>query len=222
VHANAQVLYPISDPVEAAPFQPRPRPRVVYLGGLTRGYGRMISALSRAYTVRPDAHPWELAIFGEVGDWPAADVAHATTAGTYRGPRSGAAARRELTEADVFLAVMDFETATRRRVRTSFPSKLLDYCARSKPVVAWAPEYSSLARFAQRMESPPLEASPDPAALIARLDESLRDPAWMTRQAAAAGRLGATIFSPDAIHARLVELVEQLLHRRARPAATAS
>jgi Glycosyltransferase Family 4/Glycosyl transferases group 1 len=216
-HPNARILYPIPAVQNGSAGQLKllTRPRLIYLGGMTRGYGRMLAALSRAYVDTPGARPWELAIFGDTRDWPAKDVAQATRAGVYRGLCYGDAAQNELAKADIFLVVMDFESATKRRVRTSFPSKLLEYCAYGKPVIAWAPEYSSIAGFARRVQFPFLHSKPDARKFVKSIDEFVREPGQMFQNAALARELGTTTFSADHIHAQLVALINQALNEPA-------
>lgn len=212
-HPNASVLYPIggAPPVLATPRVARSRPRVVYLGGMTRAYGRMLSALSRAYTTASGTRPWELAVFGDARDWPPGEANEAARAGIYRGLRYGDAAAGELSEADIFLLVMDFEPETVRRVRTSFPSKLLDYCAHGKPVIAWVPEYSSVAAFCRNAEFPVLCPNPDPHALVRQIDSAVADAGWVARNAAAARRLAETEFSAYGIHSEMVTQIDRLI-----------
>jgi glycosyltransferase involved in cell wall biosynthesis len=213
-HPNAKVLYPISSSPNgyAARATIRERSRVVYLGGMTKGYGRLLYALSQAYAGGP-ARPWELAVFGETRDWPAEAVAQATASRVYRGTRYGDDALQELADADVFLVVMDFEQESRRRVRTSFPSKLLEYCAYRKPIVIWAPEFSSVARFAAQTDFALLHTADDPASFMQRLNSLTRDKALMDGLSRKAACLAETVFSPDAIHRSLVREIEQLLAR---------
>ena len=218
-HPNTRVLYPIS----GAPGRPtlphasRARPRVVYLGSMTRAYGRMLAALADAYQASGQARAWDLAIFGDARDWPAASTQRATDSGILRGKRTGDAASAELAAADLLIVAMDFERPSRRRVRTSFPSKLLDYCAHGKPVVAWAPDYSSLAGFAQRMQFPVCVADPSPAALLGAIGRLLGDPAGLAQQAETARELAATVFDPDRIHAELCAHVAQAIGRGTSP-----
>jgi Glycosyl transferase 4-like domain/Glycosyl transferases group 1 len=213
-HPNASVLFPIPAKLNGViNGKKKERLRMVYLGGMTRGYGRMISALCNTY-VSIQNRPWELAIFGETKDWSVQAVEQASTAGLYRGRRYGQEAINELASADIFLVVMDFEAETRRRVRTSFPSKLLEYCAYGRPVVIWAPEYSSVARFVARNEFALLHTVNDPISLIQQIGLLARDESWMVNLANRAAHVGKTIFCPDAIHNQLVSEIQKLLERQ--------
>ena len=211
-HPNAPVLFPIParSNGQGARNGFRQRPRVVYLGGMTKGYGRLISSLCRAYATA-SGRRWELAVFGETRDWPAEAISQASEFGLYRGTRYGEDAAEELARADCFLVVMDFEPGSRRRVRTSFPSKLLDYCAYGKPIVIWAPDYSSVARFSARTDFALSSTTEDPNGIIALLDSLTRDKCLMESLSRKAAYLGETAFSPDTIHQRLVSEIRQLL-----------
>jgi glycosyltransferase involved in cell wall biosynthesis len=214
-HPNAQVLFPICSQRNGGGENPgkRDRPRVVYLGGMTRGYGRMISALCHSYAaaLKP---AWELAVFGETKDWSATAVGQASTAGIYRGPRFGREAEAELRSADLFLVVMDFENETRRRVRTSFPSKLLDYCSYGKPVVIWAPAYSSLVRFAARHPFAWVYSEKNPEGLVEQINLLAQDQTRLDDLSNRAAQLAGTVFSPETIHRQLVGHIRQLLSQK--------
>ncbi len=211
-HPRAEVLYPIPGRApKSAPRTANARPRVVYLGGMTRGYGRMLAALARAYVNAPGPRSWELAVYGDTSDWPAADGEFGTSAGILRGPRYGDAVHQALDAADIFLVVMDFEAATRRRVRTSFPSKLLDYCGYGRPIVGWAPPYASLARFAEAKRFPRAQTEADAAAFVATIDRLAGDSAARAQLADQAMEFSRGIFSPDEIHAQLVDTINSTI-----------
>jgi glycosyltransferase involved in cell wall biosynthesis len=219
-HPNARTLYPIPAVRRdsAAQIEFRTRPKLIYLGGMTRGYGRMLAALTRAYAIAPGVRPWELAIFGDTRDWPVEDVAQATHSGIYRASCYGDTAHNEMAKADICLVVMNFESATRRRVRTSFPSKLLEYCAYGKPVIAWAPEYSSIAGFASNMQFPFLHSKPDVQSFVERVDEFVREPARMLQNATFSRKFGENMFSAEHVHAELVTLMNRVIEERDRTA----
>jgi hypothetical protein len=52
--------------------------------------------------------------------------------------------------ADDRLAVMSFEPEQEVMVRTSFTTKLLDYCRFGKPVILWGPDYCASIRVAKK------------------------------------------------------------------------
>lgn len=56
--------------------------------------------------------------------------------------------RKALHEADVLFLPYSFLAASRHAVETAFPSKIADYLAAGKPILVFAPSYSTLARYA--------------------------------------------------------------------------
>jgi glycosyltransferase involved in cell wall biosynthesis len=52
-----------------------------------------------------------------------------------------------LQSADAFLIPMVFDEKYRRRMETSFPSKLVEFAQFGKPLIVWGPEYCSAVRW---------------------------------------------------------------------------
>jgi glycosyltransferase involved in cell wall biosynthesis len=55
-----------------------------------------------------------------------------------------------LDSADAFLVPMEFDPKMRRRMETSFPSKLIEFAQFGKPLVVWGPEYCSAIEWAKQ------------------------------------------------------------------------
>lgn len=70
-----------------------------------------------------------------------------------------------LASADAFLVPMAFDPAMRRRMETSFPSKLCEFARFGKPIVVWGPEYCSGIRWARGSENAFCVTNPDPVIL---------------------------------------------------------
>jgi len=88
--------------------------------------------------------------------------------------------------------------------RTSFPSKLIEYCHLGLPIVIIAPEDTAVAHWARERKFPDVFA-PDDSAGIAGYVARLRDPAFC-RERALLSRTHATgEFDPVAIQRRLTE-----------------
>lgn len=102
-------------------------------------------------------------------------------------------------EVDCFLVTASFEESKASAMSTLFPSKLADYSAVGAPVLVWAPEYSSIARFvrenpdtAELVTSPSVEVAAD---AVVRLHES---PARRRLLAQRVIEVGARDFSAEA------------------------
>jgi hypothetical protein len=58
-----------------------------------------------------------------------------------------------LQSADAFLVPMVFEEKYRRRMETSFPSKLIEFAQFGKPLIIWGPEYCSAVDWTTKIKS---------------------------------------------------------------------
>jgi hypothetical protein len=57
-----------------------------------------------------------------------------------------------LQSADAFLIPMVFDEKYRRRMETSFPSKLIEFAQFGKPLIVWGPKYCSAAKWAMELD----------------------------------------------------------------------
>lgn len=124
----------------------RRKKRLIYTGTAFGSYGKMLRELARELEKQED---WELVIFGNTPDWPKEELKRAQQTGIYHGLLKFEELQRELHEADACLAVMSFEPELEVMMRTSFTTKMLDYCRAGKPVVLWGPDYCSPIRLAK-------------------------------------------------------------------------
>lgn len=217
-HPNAPVLYPVpafrpeaAGNVDSSSQETASRPlRVVYLGALEGRYGEMAQALAKRLLEQPD-RSIELAFYGSATDWPADLMRAATERGIYRGRPSADETARTLQSADAFLALMDFDAGNARRVRTSLPSKVLEYCAYGKPLIGWAPEYSSLAHLFRSLDAGCIIDDPTPERAITAIAALAADQDRQTRMGLAARRLAETSFNPRVIHAELRRHIERCI-----------
>lgn len=88
--------------------------------------------------------------------------------------------------------------------RTSFPSKLIEYCHLGLPIVIVAPEDTAVVRWARARNFPDVFA-PDDAAGIAGYVARLRDPAFCRERATLSRSYATGEFDPVAIQRRLTE-----------------
>lgn len=85
----------------------------------------------------------------------------------------------------------------RRRMETSFPSKLVEYAQLGKPIVIWGPEYCSAVRWARTKDSALCVTDRSAASLVKAL-ETVATPEW-ARLADKAREAAANEFNPDRI-----------------------
>jgi hypothetical protein len=88
--------------------------------------------------------------------------------------------------------------------RTSFPSKLIEYCHLGLPIVIVAPEDTAVVRWARARNFPDVFA-PDDAAGLSAYVARLRDPAFCRERAALSRSYATGEFDPVAIQRRLTE-----------------
>jgi glycosyltransferase involved in cell wall biosynthesis len=213
-HPNSVVLYPIPT-VDGCTQSPPPqkhreRFQVTYLGTLEGDYGKLVQTLVPALK-RNSETPFHLNLYGPAADWPEATLEDAQLAGLYGGKRYGIDAQTVLTEADALLVVMSFTQNQRRRVITSFPSKLLEYAAYGKPIVVWGPEECSAVQFLKTHAAGVVVTSSDPNDLIQCISRLAHDREWQAELCKAAQQLFASHFEPQRIHQQLLDSVQSLL-----------
>ena len=147
-HANSLVLYPIP---ATLPDDLRPRAegqsgqlRVLYFGNLY-DYGKMLAAL---LSEAKDHASVRVQVRGTQPNWPADFHAEMRERGLWLDFAPRAELNEWLNSADAFLVAMSFDVALRRRMETSFPSKLTEFAQFGRPIVIWGPEYCSAVQWA--------------------------------------------------------------------------
>lgn len=219
IHENAPVLYPIPthQTVSTAPttltrgVSADQKPlQIVYLGTLQSHYGRLAQTLTQALAGEAH-HPFQLKLYGPASDWPSTTLQSAQAMGLYGGERYGPEAKAVLGDADAFLVVMSFHETQQRFVRTSFPSKLLEYAVYGKPIIVWGPEDCSAVKFLQKYQAGEIVTSPDPAAVIQCFSKLAQNPERQLQLAEAAHQLAVSVFDPQIIHRQFLASVQQVL-----------
>lgn len=114
-----------------------------------------------------------------------------------------------LAEADAFLIPMVFDGHLRRRMETSFPSKLIEFAQLKKPLVIWGPDYCSAVKWARHGDRALCVTDPNPAALRQALEGLASAPEEMQRLAAAARLAAETEFNPEYLQARFMDVLSR-------------
>lgn len=215
-HSNAPILPPI--PATRAPMgrakvegrESREKRRLVYAGTLQGPYGKMVRELAFALLQAMDSK-WELKAYGPANDWPPNEKEQLIQAGVYGGMlQQGEELDNALAGADALLVVMNFESNDRRRVRTSFPSKFLDYLSYSKPIMVWGPEECAATEWTMTHRLGPVFTTPDASGVSSSLNgEGIAMSAWngWTKHC----EMLAAEFTADSIHASLVSAFTDVL-----------
>jgi glycosyltransferase involved in cell wall biosynthesis len=111
------------------------------------------------------------------------------------GPVSRAECLRMQAEADVLFLPLGIESPYPLEVSSALPSKLLDYLAAGKPILAVVPPGSYVAELIEETRAGLAVTTVEPAAIRAAIDR-LRDPA-LRRELGANARRACARFAPD-------------------------
>jgi hypothetical protein len=181
---------------------------LLYTGTAFGSYGRMLLELSKRIR---EVDGWELVIYGARPDWSEEAIAAAEASGLYRGFLPFEKLRQELATADACLSVMSFDPALEVMMRTSFTTKVLDYCSAARPVIMWGPGFCSPVKLTNRMEAALTVESPDPAGVLACLKRLDHEPGLADRLGIAAEALAKADLAHEVIHGVLVREITRLL-----------
>lgn len=146
-HPNLQVLPPIPDPAlqPCPPRQSHGGPWRLYYSGLCGGlYQSLLQQLIDAVAADPR---FALHISGPGSD--SLRLPEANPRLRRSGFLEGAAWQQAFDEADALVMVLSFERRHRRHLATHFPSKLVEYASRGRPIVIWGPSWSSAVLWGQ-------------------------------------------------------------------------
>lgn len=217
-HQNSVVLAPVSEEREMNERKgdennPSPEFKVIYSGNL-RDYGPMIGSLIRESLNHPDLL---IQARGDKPDWEPDFI----EAMTKEGRLLPFASRDEFNQwsqtADAFIVPMVFDPKMRRRMRTSFPSKLIEFAQFGKPLIIWGPEDCSAIRFLKNTGFGIYVTSPNPQDVIGELlslqadSRKYRDISHKTVEVAAEN------FAPVALQIQFRKLVTKLVFQSGGP-----
>jgi glycosyltransferase involved in cell wall biosynthesis len=206
---NLQVLLPIpaetSQPLKMVPSKKTDSKfKILYSGNLDL-YGGMLLQALRVFKNHPAI---ELQVRGSNPNWPEDAKKEMRDAGLWFEfvPRDELNAW--LQSADAFLVPMVFDEKYRRRMETSFPSKLIEFGQLGKPLIVWGPDYSSAISWARLKESFVCVTDPKPECLINNLERSLETNAFLNRMDVAEIRDSDQEFNFDKIQGRFLEVLQ--------------
>jgi hypothetical protein len=107
----------------------------------------------------------------------------------------------------------------RRRMETSFPSKLPEFTQFGKPIVIWGPEYCSAVQWARPGHRALCVTDPNPTALRRALERLAASPAEQERFALSARGAAQGDFNPERIQAQFLCALREAVCSRNFPAA---
>jgi glycosyltransferase involved in cell wall biosynthesis len=110
------------------------------------------------------------------------------------------------------LVVMSFDAALRRRMTTSFPSKMVDAMQLGLPIVIWGPEYCSAVQWARGADQALCVTDPNPSVFRRALEELAASPAEQERLAKSARNAAAGEFNPERIQEQFMDALRRAIY----------
>lgn len=208
-HPNAQVLYPI--PSKGRQLHALPKStntlKVLYFGNL-REYGTMMAQalheLKGHTQVRMEAR-------GANPNWPDSFRSVMAQEGMWHDFAPRDVLNSWIQSADAFLVPMVFDPCMRRRMETSFPSKMVEMAQFGRPLVIWGPEYCSAVQWARQGNRALCVTDPDPKVLRQELEKLASSPEEYQRLSCAAIDASRTDFSHERIQAKFLRSIMDTL-----------
>lgn len=183
--------------------------RIVYFGNLGE-YGSLIEsalcALRGSKRVR-------LEVFGSKPLWTSQAEDEFQSLGLYHGFLPTNQLVESLRQFQAVLVVMSFEAAFRRRMMTSFPSKMINAMQLGLPVVVWGPEYCSAVQWARGGDKALCVTDADSSALRQALEELAASPSEQERLAKSAREAAASDFNSERIQEKFIDVLRQAICR---------
>jgi hypothetical protein len=149
-----------------------------------------------------------LEVFGASPFWTRGAEDEFRSGGFYHGFIPSNELAKSLGEFQAALVVMSFASQHRRRMTTSFPSKLIDATQLGLPVVVWGPEYSSAIEWARNGDRALCVTDPNPLVLRETLEELAASPSELQRLAKAASDAAAGEFNYERIQLQFMDALK--------------
>ena len=202
-HRNARVILPIPDVEPIGPSKSNDSAdefRVGYSGNMF-DYSDMLADLAQLALKQTDVR----IEFRGRPRWPQALVDEMRHRHLLHDFEAGAGFDDWLGSFHVYLVVMFFDAAQRRRMETCFATKLVDYSRAGRPVVIWAPETSAVVQWAKKSRAALCVTDPDARALLAALAHLKTERTLQLELAARMRRAYETEFSPVRLQQQFLE-----------------
>ena len=184
--------------------------RVAYFGNLFE-YGPLIESALRTLN---GSDRVRLEVFGPTPLWSSGAEEEFRSRGVYRGFIPSNELAESLQNFQAALVVMSFAPSHRRRMITSFPSKMIDAMQLGLPVVVWGPEHCSAVEWAHRGERALCVSDPNPSALREALEQLAALPVKQARLAESAREAAAGEFNHERIQAQFIDALERAIYSR--------
>ena len=187
--------------------------RVAYFGNLSE-YGPLIENALRALDSSDQVR---LEVFGPRPLWTSGAEDEFRSRGLYHGFIPSNELPESLQEFQAALVVMSFAPSHRRRMTTSFPSKMIEAARLGLPVVIWGPEYCSAVKWARRGERALRVTDSNPLAIRQALEDLAASFAKREQLAKSSREAAATDFDHQRIQTQFVDALRRAIQvNRAR------
>jgi glycosyltransferase involved in cell wall biosynthesis len=170
--------------------------------------------LQSLYAALQDVQKVQLKLFGRPPNWSESQLQQLNEQGIYRGLVPRDLLRQELKSASALLVTISFDPKNRRWAETSFPSKLVEYCQYTKPVIIWGPEYCSAIRWARNYQSALVVTSPSAEELVNAIKELAIKPEKQKLLANKALVMAQGMFNPINIQKQFIDGLYQVVSNR--------
>ena len=212
---NSFVIHPVPSFTTGQPWTPNFKLplRLVYFGNL-REYGPLIENALRALD---GSDRVRLEVFGPNPLWTPGTEDYFRSRNLYHGFPPSDQFVKALQHFQAALVVMSFAPALRRRMTTSFPSKLIDAMQLGLPVVIWGPEYCSAVQWARQGERAVSVTDLNPSVLRRALEELAASPSEQERLAKSAREAAAGEFNPERIQEQFMDALRRAIYSRDGP-----
>ena len=144
-------------------------------------------------------------------NWPNDLIERYTTADILLPYTSREGLEKWLTDLDAILCAMSFDPRLRRRMETSFPSKLVESLQFGKPVIIWGPEYCAAVQWARERDACLCITTPDADVALRQMAAFAADPNSQRAAAASAKHLAEAEFNPKVIQDKFVATIQSTL-----------
>ncbi|WP_199309764.1 glycosyltransferase [Synechocystis sp. FACHB-383] len=212
-HYNSHVLCPIpahmpeliTAQAQSSPYSERPL-KIVYSGGLY-DYGPMLGELLQTTKEHSQV---KLQVRGAIPNWPMGLRDEMRERGLWLDFAPRDELNDWLASADAFLVTMSFDPALRRRMETSFPSKLPEYAQFGKPIIIWGPEYCSAVKWGLDSDRALVITDKNPTSVVFALEKLQCSPEKQQYYAQQARMAADKEFNPLKIQIQFQEKIQSL------------
>jgi glycosyltransferase involved in cell wall biosynthesis len=205
---NLEVLPPIPGQFEISPhpeLQDKNKTafKVVYSGNLDL-YGPMLLEALREFKDHPEI---QFQVRGSNPNWPEEAKKEMRDAGLWLKFAPRPELDSWLRSVHAFLIPMVFEEKHRRRMMTSFPSKLIEFAQFGRPIIVWGPDYSSVVQWGDQNENALCVKSPDVFELKKQLEFLCAIPNQKQKYAEKSIGAAESEFNPSSIQAIFLNMI---------------